>query len=298
MLRSKSTSSRGYSVAVDAVDVFDGSLVAAPQPVVTAEESDPRLAFAGDWLKATNTAMSGDAHTFASDVGARAVVTFFGRGIRWVSSLSPFNGLARVSIDGGAFQQVSLRSELAQYQKVVWSKSGLALGTHTVIIEVAKPALPGLAGPVPLDAVQIVGGSLQQAAMPWQRIEQTAPSITWAGAWTTGSSAILSGGSQRYSASPGARATFYFSGTSVRWIGARAPSYGKASVSIDGGTPLRYRPVRDQARVQAGASSDGRDCPNAQHTLIVRVLGSSRPGAKGRNVSIDAFDVAGVGRTP
>ncbi len=297
VIESRNRASSGYVIALDAVDIYDGSLVPAPQPVVTAEEDDPKLAFAGDWLKTTNIAASGDAYVHASDVGARAVVTFFGRGIRWVGSVSPSGGTARVSVDGGAFQQVSLRSELTQYQKVVWSNDNLPLGRHTVIIEVAKPATPALAGPVPLDAIEVVGGALQKASVPWQRIEQTDGSVTWAGAWATGRSSVLSNGSQRYSSSAAARATFHFSGTSVRWIGSRSPAFGKASISIDGGTPMTIdlyaaRPAYRQVLFGRSGLSDG------PHTLAVRVLGSSRSGAKGAYVSVDAFDVVGVRREP
>ena len=297
VLRSRNASSRGYAVALDAVDVLDGRLVSAPQPVTTFQENDSRLAFAGDWLRATNTAMSGGAYSFASDAGARAVVRFFGRGVRWMSSTSPSNGTARVSVDGGAWVTVNLRSSPAKYRKIAWSKTGLALGEHTVIVEVARPKAPGLAGPVPFDAIQIVGGALHKAVMPWQRVEETVSSVTWAGAWSIGRSKALSAGSQRYSASKGARATFSFSGTSVRWVGSRGPTSGKASVSIDGQAALTidlYAASPAYKQVLFGRSG----LRNGPHTLTVRVLGSSRPDAKGKSVSVDAFDVAGVGAVP
>ena len=297
VLASKNTASRGNVVAVDALDVFDGTLVAAPQPTVRLQETDTRIAYAGDWDKGTNTALSGGAHLYTEASGSRAIIAFVGRGIRWIGSLSPRYGTARVSLDGTAPQSVSLRANETDYQHTLWSKTALPFALHTVVIELAPPASPSLAGPISLDAVEIIGGTLHQAVLPWVRLEEASTSVGWKGAWTTSQSAALSGGSQRAASSSGATATFYFSGTAVRWIGSRSPAYGKASVSVDGGSPITldlYAAKPLYRQVLFGRSG----LPNGPHTLTIKVLGTKRAEATGTHVSVDAFDVAGAGRLP
>ncbi len=297
VLGTRNASSRGNAVAIDAFDTSDGSLVAAPQPTSVYQETDTRIAYAGDWQKGSNAAYSGGAHAYSDATGARTVVAFTGREVRWLGTLSPPYGSARVSIDGGPFATVNLRAATTRYQQAVWSKRGLPMRLHTLIIEVARPASSDLAGPISVDAIQVVGGGLQQARLPWLRIEESAPGLAWTGPWKSGTSKVLSGGTYRSASSSAARVTFFFSGTSVRWIGNRAPAYGKASVSIDGGRAVTLdlyaaRPLYRQVLFGRSGLANGR------HTLTVRVLGASRAGAKGTFVGVDAFDVAGVGRTP
>ena len=68
---------------------------------------------------------------------------------------------------------------------------------------------------------------------------RTLPAPCLTSGWTQGDATkAWSGGTAAISASPavpaGARATFSFTGTSVRWIGLRGPQYGIARVFLDG----------------------------------------------------------------
>ena len=288
--------SKGHVVSLDRISVFDGALVSAPQTAVVRQEGDYRIARVGEWTRVTGGSFSGGAQLTSRSSGARAIVSFVGRGVSWLGSRGPSAGSARVSIDGGPFSTVSLRAATAQNKVTLWSKSGLAFGDHTVIIEVATPASANLKGAVSLDAVRITGGELSTASIPWLRVQEGAPSVTWSGPWSTVSSSAFSYGKQKSAAKP-AVSTFRFSGTAVRWIGSRSRGSGKATVSIDGGKPATidlysFSPVYQ--RVIWSRSG----LPNANHTLTIRVLGSSRAGATGRAVAVDAFDVRGVGRVP
>jgi hypothetical protein len=63
---------------------------------------------------------------------------------------------------------------------------------------------------------------------------ETSSQITYAGGWAKARSPLYAGGGVRYSANPGATATFRFVGTSVTWIGPVGPTRGRARVLIDG----------------------------------------------------------------
>ena len=65
------------------------------------------------------------------------------------------------------------------------------------------------------------------------RVEET--SATYTGTWTQGDSTrTWSGGTAAVSTTAGARATFDFSGTEVRWVGLRGPQTGTARIFLDG----------------------------------------------------------------
>lgn len=293
VLGDRNASSRGSAVAIDAFDVFDGVLVKTPQPIVRAEETDARIAIAGGWQSGENAALSGGSHIY-TDRAARAVIAFVGRGVTWIGSKSPQYGTARVSLDGGPAQTIDLYAALSGYQQPLWSKQGLPFGPHVLTIEATGQKSSASDGSfVSLDAVDITGGTLTTATLPAVRVEDGSSSIAWTGVWNTGKNSVLSSGAQHWSATRHANATLNFSGTGVRWIASRAPSYGKAAVILDGVQVAvidlyAARPAYRQVAYGVSGLASG------PHTLTIRVLGTSRAGAKGKNVSVDAFDVNGV----
>src|SRR4029077_18753821 len=69
------------------------------------------------------------------------------------------------------------------------------------------------------------------------RFEETDPSVTFTpnGGWTQDTSRPWSGGGAAFSTTPGAQATFTFTGTSVTWIGGRGAGNGHTRGSPGGG---------------------------------------------------------------
>ena len=133
------------------------------------------------------------------------------------------------------------------------------------------------------------GGAVAGAGV---RVEETDPAVTLSDGWTASDSGWgWSGGAAVQSTKAGATASFAFSGTSVRWIGARGRAMGIASVSVDGG-PARQvnlfaRPV-DEVHTEIITISDLSDGP---HTLTITVTGQQDVSAMGNVVVVDAFDV-------
>jgi hypothetical protein len=114
--------------------------------------------------------------------------------------------------------------------------------------------------------------------------EETHPNVTFSGAWTSSDSRYgWSGGSARQSSAAGARATFSFTGTSVRWIGARGTTFGKARVSVDGG-PAKDVDLFALPTIEARTTVVTLyDLSNGPHTLTIEVVSGT--------VVVDAFDV-------
>jgi hypothetical protein len=64
--------------------------------------------------------------------------------------------------------------------------------------------------------------------------DNTSGLISYAGAWSTGSSAAYWGGTVRYATAAGASATYTFTGKSVAWVAYTSSTRGSAKVYVDG----------------------------------------------------------------
>ena len=132
--------------------------------------------------------------------------------------------------------------------------------------------------------------SAAAAALPH---EQTDSFLTYAGAWTTTSTASASGGSFAFANSAGTSVTIHFTGTGLTWIAKKSSVYGKAQVTLDGGDPvivdlygasvLWQQKVWDTGTLDSGA-----------HTVKIEWTGTKRAAATGTNINIDSVAVTGA----
>jgi len=120
------------------------------------------------------------------------------------------------------------------------------------------------------------------------RVEETNPSVTWTGAWSTNSLPANSGGAARLTMDAGARAVFAFSGTSVTWFGYRDEWCGLADVFLDGILQATVDSYATPARPQAPLFSV-RGLAEGKHTLSIEAKGTHGPGSSGSWVWVDAF---------
>jgi hypothetical protein len=84
-----------------------------------------------------------------------------------------------------------------------------------------------------------------------------------------------------------------FTGTYLAWIAKKSPVYGKAKVTVDGGTPvtvdlysagtLWQNKVWDTGTLSAGP-----------HTVKIEWTGTKTAAATDTNISVDAFEVIGT----
>ena len=119
---------------------------------------------------------------------------------------------------------------------------------------------------------------------PSVRIEQSDAAVTLSTGWSsTDTRWGWSGGTAVQSSDAGAKATVAFTGSAVRWIGARGKTMGKARVSIDGGpakeVDLFIQPT-DEIRTNALTISG---LTEGAHTMTIEVVSGT--------VVVDAFDV-------
>jgi hypothetical protein len=108
---------------------------------------------------------------------------------------------------------------------------------------------------------------------------------TWRGA----RSALASGGTYRLSPKAGATSSLSFNGAGVDWVTATGPSYGEATVTIDGISQGTVDLYAASARWKVAESYGG--FASGSHTIVVTVLGTKYASSTGTRVVVDAFAV-------
>jgi hypothetical protein len=84
--------------------------------------------------------------------------------------------------------------------------------------------------------------------------------------------------------------TVEFTGRYLAWVAKTCPWYGRAEVTLDGGTPVivdlysGYTVWKKQV-YNTGLLTDG------PHTLVIKRTGSKYWRSSGAGVSVDAFDI-------
>jgi hypothetical protein len=133
------------------------------------------------------------------------------------------------------------------------------------------------------------GGVIDTATHRFE--ENDATSVTRTGVWDPSDPHAGWSGGAAIESTGQASVTFSFTGTSVRWIGARGRAGGKASVQVDGRevkqVNLFYRP-NDEFRTPCFTIYDLTPGP---HTLTIVATGDKDPEATGTKVWVDAFEV-------
>jgi len=291
----KNPSAVDYAVVVDAFDVTPAS-----PPTITGtrfEETSAATTFTGGWTQGDGTrAWSGGTAAVSATPavpGARATFTFIGTSVSWIGLRAPQTGIARVYLDG-AFQATVDTYAQTEIQEVVYTATTLAAASHTLAIEVTGQKNPAATDSrIYVDAFDIRS-----------RIEDADPSITYTGSWTqdttrawSGTSINMGGGTATRSATAGSRAEVTFTGTSVSWIGFRAPWVGMADVSVDGGSVTRIDLYSPTEGVQVPVFTATGLAPG-RHTLRIDVPGEKNVASTAAWIMVDAFDAVPVPAPP
>jgi hypothetical protein len=184
-----------------------------------------------------------------------------------------------------------------------WSKKGVQVDcvTGNVITAIVTPTgslVPGQTyaatvnrvgvAPLVVDKAGNPAVPVEQSFAPPIEVEQGSPAVTYG--WRQVSAPKAYGRSYVVERSAGAAASFTFTGNAVTWYTVTGPTFGKASVSIDGhphGTFDQYD-ASSQLRVARAFTRLGA----GEHTITVRVLGTpGSPNGADTQVAVDAFGV-------
>jgi hypothetical protein len=142
------TSTGGANVIVDAFDVTGGSGSAATR--FEAAGATVNAGPPGAWVQrgAEIAAFSGGTAFSSNLSGATASFSFTGRQVSWIGLRCNICGIATVAVDGGAAGQVNTAGPAAPgtsglASETVFTASGLAAGSHTLVITVTGNTTSG-----------------------------------------------------------------------------------------------------------------------------------------------------------
>jgi hypothetical protein len=197
-----------------------------------------------------------------------------------------------VRLDGGDPVTVDLYSAAELFQQEVYDTGVIADGPHTLVIECAGTKNDSSTGLfVNVDALKIVG-TLTQSAGP-TRYQEADAALSYAGLWAPSASSSASGGYFLYAASAGATVNVGFKGTYMAWIAKTGPQYGKASVRLDGGTPVTVDLYSAAAGYRQCVYNTG-VIADAEHVVSISWTGAKNSQSTGTLIDIDAVDVLGI----
>jgi len=277
----QNAAARAAFIIVDAFDV----------PTVTVsrlQETDPDIAYSpavGGWTQGdTSRAWSAGSAALSTTTGAQATFNFTGTGISWIGARGPQTGIARVTLDGVVQPPVDTYSPVEQIQAEVFVQKGLADTSHTLTIEVTGQQNAASTSPaIVVDAFEVT--------MSGTRHQDTDPAIAYGDGWIQDNrDKAYSEGASAESQTVGAQATISFTGTGIRWIGARGPQTGIARALLDGNVVADS--IDTFARTEGSQHTDffASGLPAGPHTLTIQVTGKN-PLSTNAWILIDAFDV-------
>jgi hypothetical protein len=295
---------RSYAAAL--ISTF-GLAWVSPQALARVEETDPSVSYTTGWTQGdTSGTWSGGTAAVSTTTGARAAFTFTGSSVSWIGGRTPQTGIARVFLDGVFVAEVDAFSKTTEVRVPMFAATGLADASHTFTIEVTGRQNPSATGAlVIVDAFDVPAATIS-------RLQETDPSVSFTAGWvqdnpvvtlvpgvTTGwtQGASLRGwsaGAARLSTTPGAQATFTFTGTGISWIGARGTQSGIARVSLDGilvAVVDMYSP-KEQIQAEVFAATG---LAATSHTLTIEGTGQQNAFSQNTLIVVDAFDVTTPG---
>ena len=203
------------------------------------------------------------------------------------ASASDNVGVTRVEflVDG-----IALGTDTTAPYEVSWNTTTAAHNSSPSLTAQARDAAGNttMSAPVTVTVSNVVPPALQSGT----RFEETDLAITYTPGWFHYDvGRPFSGGTATVAPKAELRATFAFTGTSVRWIGFRGPQAGIALVFIDGNLVAQvdtYAPAEETRAVMFSAA----DLPDGSHVLWIEATGLKNPVSSGSIVVVDAFDVA------
>jgi hypothetical protein len=271
--------------------------VAPPTATVArVEQNGAGVTYTGQWITNGGSANSGGSAVLAGAAGSKANLAFNGTGVSWIAYRDEWSGIANVYVDGVLKAAVDTYSSPGKAQAVAYTVSGLASGSHTLTIEVTGTRNPSSAGAwVWVDAFDVTSGGSASTALPGtcsttvQHVEQDALSIQYSGTWYTYANAGSSGGSSLLAAGPGARATFGFTGCSVKWIAEKDSWSGIANVYVDGTLRATVDTYSATTAPQSAAYSVT-GLSYGTHTISIEVVGKRSDASSAAWIWVDAFD--------
>jgi hypothetical protein len=123
--------------------------------------------------------------------------------------------------------------------------------------------------------------------------QQDQSRFVYSGKWRTIDASSASGKSLTVADSSKSLVTIKFYGTGISWIAKMSPAYGKAEVTVDGGSPqtVDLYSAKTQWKKTVWKNTD---LELGDHTVTIAWTGKKSSGAEATNINVDAIVIKGV----
>jgi len=198
---------------------------------ISLEDSSPLIHYdpVSAWTDSPQNASSYSGSSFHSTTahGASLSFSFNGTGVWLYGAHQPNYGAYNVSVDGKVVAQHDASSSSAAFQQVLGAVSDLEMGSHTVTLTNAGPALD-------IDYVTFqtaTSGSDQPSS---KTLDDMDSSLSFGSQWEYGEHEGFWNNTIHYTEGSDAEVQFSFDGDAVAVYGTSAPSMGNYTVTLDG----------------------------------------------------------------
>lgn len=242
--------------------------------------------FNGQWLTHTNASNSQRNALYSGTIGDIASLDFYGTGVSVIGLANASRGIAKITVDDMMPIMVDCYSEIAVYQKELYSIQGLEQGYHHIEIEVTGQRNSDATNKlIHIDAfdVTVVAEETQ-----FVRHEETEGQIF--GNWSVHTKPENSQSTAYISSTANDEFSYEFFGKGVNWIGMASPARGIAEVYIDGTFIERVDTYSATTEYQKLLFSKT-GLTNDYHTIRIVVTGQKNSAATNKIIHIDAMDI-------
>ncbi len=281
--------------------------VGTPLPAVTMVDNpaSSSVVYTGaGWTHSNDGLWLNSTKSVSSTVGNYVEYTFTGTNVSLFGKRGPGLGKISVTIDGGPATVVDCYWPRDLYRVEMFKKSGLGSGTHTVRIAVASKNPLASSNAIGIDYFLVEPGTPADVPVATTVDNPASASVVYTGAWTAGTGDTnCYGGTKAYSTTVGNYVEYTFTGTGVRIFGTKASSFGKLSISVNGGAPTVvncYQPTLPDYQVKlfeingltAGthtvrATVATKDAASSANTVVIDLFQALVGGAAPTQVNVD-----------
>lgn len=229
---------------------FSGVMTVFATPTQVNDNSGS-ITYSGSWTYSSSSSgyINNDCH-YSTTNGDYAQFSFTGTSIEWIGAKNVDHGYAQVYIDGVLDATLDTYNSTWLKQQVIYQKTGLTNGNHTIKIVVTNTKDAGSSNYFQdIDAFQYDTTSATPTPTPaptstptptptpsgyaWTRVNDNDSAVSYSGMSTASNSGYYCG-DMHYSSTVGAWCQYSFTGTGVRWIGGKNTDHGTADIYIDG----------------------------------------------------------------
>ena len=120
--------------SIDRAGNASGWMSLAPITPRRVEQTSSAVRWSGTWASASDPRYSGGSARRTSSSGRRAVLTFTGQDIGWLTMRSTVGGWAQVRVDSNLVATVNVDAGATAYRRLAWTRHLKRGGTHTLEI--------------------------------------------------------------------------------------------------------------------------------------------------------------------